>query len=150
MKLPALNHVLEYEHPAVLKLYNQNYPNNTLSASCAFLEMKKYLWLAQKHALDRQKNPADPRLPERFFMVRGMQEIDEMWHEFILFTADYMRFCETYFGEYLHHLPNLFDNRPRPRADVERDIAKMLPYIHEHLGEESVRIWFAHYLNVQA
>lgn len=32
--------------------------------------------------------------------------IDECWHNFILFTQDYITFCETYFGRYIHHQPN--------------------------------------------
>jgi hypothetical protein len=34
--------------------------------------------------------------------------VDEAWHEFILDTREYHRFCQRAFGEYLHHYP--FDN----------------------------------------
>lgn len=147
MYLADLEAVLKYKNPAVLKLYNQNHPNNQLPAEQAFEEVVKYLWLSKKHTLDRLADKDNPNLPERFFMVRSMQEIDEMWHEFILFTENYSDFCMQYFGEYMHHLPNLFDNRPRPRDEVERDIEKMLHYIHAHLGEETVRTWFIDYLD---
>lgn len=33
--------------------------------------------------------------------------IDPIWHEFILFTREYHKFCKTLFGRYLHHTPNL-------------------------------------------
>jgi hypothetical protein len=33
-----------------------------------------------------------------------------VWHEFVLFTAEYTRFCETHFGKYMHHDPA---NAPR-------------------------------------
>ena len=33
--------------------------------------------------------------------------VDEVWHTFILFTRDYMSFCEEVFGHYLHHQPSL-------------------------------------------
>lgn len=33
------------------------------------------------------------------------KEIDEMWHDFILFTKDYSEFCITYFGKFIHHYP---------------------------------------------
>lgn len=145
--LPDLNQLLEYQNPAVLKLYEQNYPNNKLSAHDAFQEVLKYLWLSRKHGFDLQELNNKDDVPKELFMPRSMSEIDEMWHEFILFTEDYMDFCAHYFGQYMHHLPNIFDTRPLPRDAVEQDIAKMLPYIYDNLGESTVRVWFASYLD---
>ncbi|CAH6419918.1 Hypothetical protein HVR_LOCUS988 [uncultured virus] len=31
--------------------------------------------------------------------------IDEVWHDHILHTKDYIEFCNKYFGDYLHHSP---------------------------------------------
>lgn len=147
MHLPDLNQLLEYKNPAVLKLYIQNYPHNDLSAEQAFEEVLKYLWLSKKHTLDMLDNKTNETLPNQCFMPRSMREIDEMWHEFILFTQDYSDFCNKYFGEYMHHLPNIFDNMPRPRDEVEREIEKLLQYIYDNLGEETVRTWFNSYLD---
>lgn len=144
--LPDLKKLLTYQNPAVLKLYRQNYPNNHLSAEQAFDEVLKYLWLAKKHSLELPNKQEDDSFPNQCFMPRSMREIDEMWHEFILFTEDYTQFCHHYFGEYMHHLPNIFDNRPLPRDVVEKEIEKLLPYIYDHLGAETVRTWFASYL----
>lgn len=146
MKLPKLEALLEYQNPAVLKLYIQNYPDNKLSPEDAFQETLKYLWLVQKHRLEAPDNINNPDFPSQCFMPRSMREIDEMWHEFILFTEDYTNFCHDYFGAYMHHLPNIFDNAPLPREVVEAEIEKMLPYIYEHLGETTVKTWFADYL----
>ena len=33
--------------------------------------------------------------------------VDEVWHTFILFTNEYKKFCNTIFGEYIHHEPNV-------------------------------------------
>jgi hypothetical protein len=33
--------------------------------------------------------------------------VDEVWHTFILFTNEYRNFCNTIFGEYVHHEPNV-------------------------------------------
>jgi len=146
MKLPELNNLLAYENPAVLKLYVQNYPANKLSAPDAFRETLKYLWLSVKHTLDKAASPEDPSIPPRCIMLRSMREIDEMWHEFILFTKDYTQFCQLYFGEYLHHLPNIFDNMPISREAETAEITILLPYIYDHLGEETMHVWFAEYL----
>jgi hypothetical protein len=32
--------------------------------------------------------------------------IDEVWHQFVLFTLPYTRFCERFFGRYHHHHPS--------------------------------------------
>jgi hypothetical protein len=32
-------------------------------------------------------------------------EVDEVWHQFILFTRQYVSFCERFLGHYLHHEP---------------------------------------------
>jgi hypothetical protein len=146
MSLPTLEHVLAYENPAVLKLYEQNHPNHALPAEAAFQEVLKYLWLTQKHAQDVRDNPKDATLPRNCIMLRSMQEIDDMWHEFILFTEDYTAFCERFFGRYIHHLPNIFDNMPMPRDEESAEIARLLPYIFDHLGEATMRTWFAPYL----
>lgn len=145
--LPPLTELLAYKNAPVLKLYEQNYPNNRLSAKDAFDEMLKYLWISKKHELDRLTQKDNAEFPSQCFMPRSMREIDEMWHEFILFTEDYSNFCQHYFGAYMHHLPNIFDNMPRPRAIIEEEIAKMLPYIYDHLGEATVRTWFFAYLD---
>lgn len=150
MGLPNLNYLLEYKNPRVLKLYEQNYPRNKLNAEQAFTEVLKYLWLAKKHSIDQSNHPTDENLPARCVMLRSMQEIDEMWHEFILFTEDYTIFCQKYFGEYMHHLPNLFDTMPVSRAEIEKEVERLLPYVYDNLGEETLRIWFAMYLEQSA
>lgn len=33
------------------------------------------------------------------------QVVDDLWHEFILYTRDYGRFCNAAFGRFLHHTP---------------------------------------------
>lgn len=33
------------------------------------------------------------------------QVVDDLWHEFILFTRDYGNFCQLAFGQFLHHTP---------------------------------------------
>lgn len=33
------------------------------------------------------------------------QVVDDLWHEFILYTREYDRFCKRAFGRFLHHTP---------------------------------------------
>lgn len=39
------------------------------------------------------------------FVSMPSQVVDDLWHDFILFTRQYERFCEQAFGQYLHHTP---------------------------------------------
>ncbi|WP_395373856.1 adenosylmethionine decarboxylase [Marinicella sp. W31] len=32
--------------------------------------------------------------------------VDQIWHQFILFTQDYGAFCELYLGRFIHHTPS--------------------------------------------
>ena len=32
--------------------------------------------------------------------------VDDLWHEFILFTRSYSRFCENQIGHFVHHQPS--------------------------------------------
>ncbi len=34
-------------------------------------------------------------------------EVDMMWHEHILHTKQYAKFCKDYFGYFLHHTPKV-------------------------------------------
>ncbi|MGM7636826.1 hypothetical protein [Bacillus sp. Hm123] len=35
------------------------------------------------------------------------EEVDEIWHEMLMFTQDYDTFCHKFYGEFLHHTPNM-------------------------------------------
>ena len=39
------------------------------------------------------------------FISMPSQVVDDMWHEFILYTRDYEQFCRRAFGHMLHHTP---------------------------------------------
>jgi hypothetical protein len=41
----------------------------------------------------------------RKFVSMPSQVADDLWHEFILYTRQYDRFCQKAFGRFLHHTP---------------------------------------------
>ena len=41
----------------------------------------------------------------RKFVSMPSQVVDELWHDFILYTQHYDRFCQKAFGNFLHHSP---------------------------------------------
>ncbi|MBL8449699.1 MAG: hypothetical protein JNM32_07230 [Dechloromonas sp.] len=41
----------------------------------------------------------------RRFVSMPSQAVDDLWHEFILYTREYETFCRKAFGHFLHHTP---------------------------------------------
>lgn len=48
-------------------------------------------------------------------------EIDQMWHTFLLFTRDYRDFCEQWLGRFVEHEP--FEEARPEYYTVTRDFA---------------------------
>ncbi len=44
-------------------------------------------------------------MAEGKFVSMPSQAVDDLWHEFILFTKHYNDFCKKAFGQFLHHTP---------------------------------------------
>jgi hypothetical protein len=96
---------------------------------------RKWMWLSRQRFLDKFEMPAAvverarnkrPELtPEQMRLVQqGLRQyfqicvaaggrfvsmpsqvVDDLWHEFILFTRQYEQFCKRALGDYLHHTP---------------------------------------------
>lgn len=47
------------------------------------------------------------------------REVDEVWHTHILFTQDYINFCNQLIGKYVHHMPDTSET-PVGADSVER------------------------------
>lgn len=136
-----LNDVLQYKNQRVLNRYKEDFPGNSMSPENALEELLKFFWLSQKHRSEIKQYPRDKTLSFACAMHKEMVEIDDMWHTFLLFTKDYMHFCDKYFKEYIHHNP--FDKNT---TDVEKDflddLTKYLSYIYDNLGEQTLIKWF--------
>ena len=67
-----------------------------------FQEVKKYLALGELHR--------GTRVP--MFSTR----IDEVWHQFVLFTSAYAEFCARFLGRFVHHIPAEYPESPEAMA----------------------------------
>jgi hypothetical protein len=67
-------------------------------AEAIFLEVKRYIVMT--HAC----------VP-RWGITANACRIDEVWHNFVLFTRQYEAYCQKYFGRFMHHAPS---NSPEP------------------------------------
>ncbi|OGO95070.1 MAG: hypothetical protein A3F10_00595 [Coxiella sp. RIFCSPHIGHO2_12_FULL_42_15] len=136
-----LNKIFEYKNQAIFNRYTTSYPNNQLNAENAFKELAKYLWLTYKHQKDKETYPNEESLNFNCSVFSEMSEIDDMWHTFLLFTKDYMNFCHTYFGCYMHHVPTE-EEKKLFREELETDLGRYLSYVYDHLGADTIKTWF--------
>lgn len=144
--LPDLTTLLNYKHDKVISSYIRTYQVDIDKASQLFEDMLKYLWISRKHTLDRQESPQQEDFHFQFVMHEEMRDIDNMWHNFILYTQDYTQFCTYFFGEYLHHVPDVAETMIQTENEFSTDLEKYLTYVYDHLGEETVRNWFSIHL----
>jgi hypothetical protein len=76
----------------------------------AYLEKRlidKQAWSSKdtKDAIRRYKNFLLLVLRYPNLVLAPASDIDEVWHNHILFTREYTRDCQIIFGDYLHHAP---------------------------------------------
>lgn len=119
---------LNYQAPFLIeKLVKDHIVETPQEAEALFTEVKRYLVIA---ALDREKS-------WHMYSLR----IDECWHQFILFTRQYIDFCRTYFGRYVPHAPS---NAPESKAapSAQRTTFKEFNQRYEELFGMSIpEIW---------
>ena len=95
---PAVFDALDFEAPYLIeKLLKDHLVDSAEQGRALFTEVKRYLVLNQ---VDRTK-------AWKMYSLR----VDEVWHQFVLFTVEYSAFCDKYFGHYAHHTPS---NAPDP------------------------------------
>jgi hypothetical protein len=82
------------------KLLKEQIAGDRQEARALFQEVKKYLMIA--HCDSGRLHP--------LFSLR----VDAAWHEFVLFTAEYTRFCQEHFETYLQHDPANAPREPVP------------------------------------
>lgn len=144
--LPDLTLLLKYTHTKAINSYIRNYPTDESMAYELFIDMLRYLWITRKHTQDRLKYPQEEAFQFQFVMHEEMRDIDNMWHNFILYTRDYTDFCVKYFGEYLHHVPDVSETMLQTDDEFSIELERYLSYVYDNLGEQTVRRWFAVHL----
>lgn len=142
----SLEDILNYDHPAVVARFKKDHPTKAEHAEIYFKDLLRFFWASKRHQNDRKADPSD-KLNFVFIMDDEMRDIDQMWHVFLLYTEDYMNFCHKYFGEYLHHQPDIVPTLEKGVVDAAEsfsaNLEKFLDYNYDLLGEDVVRRWFA-------
>jgi hypothetical protein len=119
---------LDFEAPYLIeKLLKDHVVDSAEEANALFTEVKRYLVLNQ---IDRTK-------AWKMYSLR----VDEVWHQFVLFTVEYSTFCDKYFGHYAHHAPS---NAPDPgfgHRAPEATFAEFADRYLEMFGTELPNVW---------
>ena len=140
--LPDLDSLLAYRNPRVIQKFQRDFPLLADEAESLFVELMKYLWLAQKQLHDRHARPSDKDLSFLLAIYDDMLNVDNMWHCFILCTQEYEKFCHHYFGRFLHHIPDALESLPPTKEEFAADLEKFALYVYDNLGADTVRTWF--------
>lgn len=137
-----LNEILEYKNQPVINRFIKDHPEYKDQAEQIFEDLMRFFWASQKHNFERTNSSADADLDFVFIMDEKMRIIDQMWHVFLLYTKDYMDFSYKYFGEYIHHLPDLVPQMDPNPDKFETNLRRFLNYSYDNLGESVLRRWF--------
>ena len=135
---PSLKKILDYQNENVISRFVDKYDVTEQEANELFTETKKFLYLSHF---------------ERVFITNDILIIDEMWHNFVLFTSDYQKFCDTYFGHFKHHKPSTkaekeerelkkVENKELVQKEFLENIEWLMSVTYDRLGHETVEKWF--------
>lgn len=138
----SLHEILEYKNPPVVKRFQKEYPDKAERAEVIFADLMRFFWGTRKHTEDKKLSPTNATLDFVFIMDEEMREIDQMWHIFLLYTRDYADFCGRYFGEFLHHQPDLVPFFERQGFEFQTNLEKFLNYSYDLFGEDVLTRWF--------
>ncbi|KVM18283.1 hypothetical protein WL05_19555 [Burkholderia ubonensis] len=135
-----------YEHEGVIGKFRDEWDVEEAEALDIFSEMKKFLYVSEY----AQKQCIEFEIDEPILMI------DKMWHHFILFTNDYEKFCNRFFGKMLHHIPfcsahlsqkiKALSREGITLNDHKRDrLEKQLRVISSTFGNETLKKWYVEY-----
>ena len=150
MTTSTLDEVLLYRNEEVIRRFLKTWDLPRAEAEELFEETKKWLWL---NAYLTEQDENAPGLA----ITAPLRLLDEMWHTFILDTVEYTRFCEHYFGFFLHHKPTTQEELDEVNATLRRDptalraenealFRRQYDLIYDHLGAATLLKWYSDYL----
>ena len=120
---------LTYEAPFLIeKLLKDRVVQTSEEAETLFSEAKKYIVLTQ----------VDTSNIWEMYSLR----VDEAWHQFILFTAQYADFCQRFFGRYVHHSPSNAPEAGTPKAVPVASFLMFKERYEELFGSSLPDVWY--------
>ncbi len=90
------------------------------------VEALKFIWLVAHKDSDGTPKPA---------VLTPAHRVDLVWHEMILFTRRYEKFCQSEFGQFIHHQPG--GSAATNRQQFQRTISAY----RKHFGSPPDAFW---------
>jgi hypothetical protein len=142
-KRRSLRETLAYRNDEVIERFLGNWKISRPAAVQIFDDLLRFLWLT-----------SDPKVLA--IKLAPVPIIDEMWHTFLVFTLDYMRFTEKYCGFYLLHEPRTAASKKADRARAKKDphgfmaeyadtLTRHMSAVYDQLGADVVLRWYVTY-----
>ncbi len=127
----SIPHNIEaYDNAKVRTRFGEYYDLSEGEVDKIFTAMKVFLFVSHRYMMETGK---------RLRIVDETFVIDEMWHNFVLFTEDYHAFCHEMFGEFYHHTPAV--------TNVETisidELSEQLQFIQAYVGEDRLETWYS-------
>ncbi len=117
----ALRHIYTLDFSPVIERMVRKQGWSRRSARRAVLQYRNFLALRRKYGNANQFIPS--------------VDIDEVWHNHILFTAQYHRDCQTIFGDYVHHHPQALSPSSSVRAQLAEQYQQTQECYKSEFGE---------------
>jgi len=118
---------LSYKNDDIIKKFCSEHRIDYSLAEEYFSELKKFLYLCS--------NSNETLAPS--------QEIDKIWHTFILFTKEYRLYCLNYLGKLVDHAPQV----NKPTSSSENYLINTINIYEYVFGELKNNIWQIDFYN---
>ena len=119
---------LAFDAPFLIeKLLKDHVITSADEGQALFLEVKRYLVLVAD----------DPSVAWSMYSLR----IDHIWHQFILFTHQYIDFCRQNFGKYVQHAPSTSPSPKGGRRLLPSTFQMFADRYEDLFGEPLSELW---------
>ena len=136
--MPTLNEAITYIHQmdlsSVISRTAKLVTWDEKSANEAGKQYKNYLILIKKYSGNHELSPS--------------KDIDEIWHNHILYTQQYCQDCTAIFGHYLHHEPHDASKRKAIRQAGKSPFDVTQALYHQEFGEYIYHVRLPLYLQI--
>ena len=137
----SLVEALDYKNEDVIFRFTKIFNVTEEEALHIFEQTKKWLWLCSKSVTKE--------IDIFLFIDDSLLIIDEMWHNFMLFSKDYNSYCFDKFGFFIHHQPTTKResekwelNKKANMKNYFENLKKQYNIIYDFLGRETLVIWY--------
>lgn len=118
---PLPSDIATYQHPRLKEKMIDRGVVNSEQFDVRFNEFKKYTQLVREFG-----GP----------MAMVSKNVDNVWHNFILFTKDYMEYSDKFLGSYLHHNPSVPSDPRKPEG-----VLRFIQLYNERFGPLDGEVW---------